>query len=229
MALSLEELCLPPGNRLSKHIDSRVWLRYCDYYLVFIYCEFQSLVGLISLLLWRPRSGLWSFGRARFPRKNTGEILDLESTRHAIFSGFEWLLSVNWLIWEDGCYSIHALDSSIWTSSCRRSCLRIYYSFQVKENKILYYICQEHAFIFFPKWAGGQSSFFFEIYSTRKWEVWQIWIHKYLKYLYVFKEHNKIEKWGNIYKKYDKVVLFLIYTEYTGIEDKSSEISIVYG
>lgn len=75
MALSLEKLCLLPGNQLSKHIDSGMWSSYCEYYLVFMYYEFQSLVGIISLLLGRPRSGLWSFGQARFPRKNSGEIL----------------------------------------------------------------------------------------------------------------------------------------------------------
>ena len=57
------------------------------------------------------------------------------------------------------------------------------------------------------------SSFFFEIYCARKWEVLHNYLNiQYLKYLYVLKEHNKNLKIRS-YNKYDKVVVFLIYTE----------------
>lgn len=47
---------------------------------------------------------------------------------------------------------------------------------------------------------------------TQILEYTNIWIHKYLKYLYVLKEHNKNLKIRS-YNKYDKIVVFLIYTE----------------
>ena len=138
--------------------------------------------------------GLWVW--QDFPEKIVVRFLDLESTRHAFFSGFEWFLLVNWLIWEDGCYSIPCFALFYLSLILQRSYLRVCYPFLVKKkknNKTSHYICQDHAFNFFyPKGAGGKVFSFFEIYCARKWEVLHKYLNiQYLKYLYVLKEHNK--------------------------------------
>lgn len=139
----------------------------------------SKLVGIISLLLWRPRSGLWSWGMADFPEKIVVRFLDLESTRHAFFSGFEWFLLVNWLIWEDGCYSIPCFGLFYLSLILQRLYLRVCYPFLVNNNnnnnKVSHYICQDHAFNFIPKGAGGKVFSFWNI-LCQKWEV----LFKYL-------------------------------------------------
>ena len=83
-----------------------------------------------------------------------------------------------------------------------------------KNNTRSHITCQDHAFNFFyPKGAGGKVVSFLKYIVPENGKFYtNTWIHKYLKYLYVLKEHNKNLKIKS-YNKYDKVVVFLIYTE----------------